>query len=94
VPLFCSSIAQAADCGPYTVVSIQAQSGDVLVYLTDQTGSGFWKELGPWSAPSTKPYLAVVQEALAMGRQITLRYGDPYACTSTDYVTAPYMVRM
>jgi len=88
-----SGAARAIDCGPYKVVSVQAQGGDVLVLLTDQSG-GFWKTLGPWSSPSTKPYLAIAQQAIAMDRPILLRYADGYSCTATDYNTQPYIVRM
>lgn len=85
--------ARAIDCGPYKVVSVQAESGGVLVYLTDQS-TGFWKTLGGWSTPSTKPYLAVMQQAIAMDRPVLLRYADGYSCTATDYATQPSMIRM
>ncbi|WP_200953081.1 MULTISPECIES: hypothetical protein [unclassified Rhizobacter] len=88
-----STSANAVDCGPYKVASVQAQQGDVLIYVTDQNG-GFWKTLGAWSAQSTKPYMAVAQQAIAMDRPILLRYADGYSCASTDFTTQPYMVHM
>lgn len=88
--------AHAIDCGPYKVVAIQAQTTDVLVLLRSATGQGgdFWKSLGLWSSSSTRPYLAIVQQALATDRWISLRYADPYICSATDYSTQPHMVRL
>src|SRR5688500_6473984 len=85
--------AHAVDCGPYKIVSIQAQPGDVLVRLIGG-GADIWKSLGAWSAPATKPYLAIAQQAVAMDRSVFFRYGHPYVCGNTDYGTTPLMVRM
>jgi hypothetical protein len=91
--LSASFATKAIDCGPYKVVIIQAQQGDVLMQVSSG-GVTTWKSLGQWSAPATRPYLAITQQALAMDRSIFLRYADPYTCASTDYFTQPQMVRL
>lgn len=85
--------ARAVDCGPYRILRIQAQQGDVLVNLVAD-GPDVWKSLGAWSSPSTRPFLSLAQQAAAMNRLIYLRYADGHVCASTDYVTQPQMVRV
>lgn len=85
--------AWAADCGPYQVLHLQAQPGEVLVHLSDSSGT-YWKSLGAWSQPSTKPYLALAMQASATQKAVVLRYADPYVCATTDYSTTPQMFRL
>lgn len=85
--------AWAVDCGPYQVLHLQAQLGDALVHLSDSGGS-YWKSLGAWSQPTTKPYLALAMQAIATQKAVVLRYADPYVCASTDYSTTPQMFRL
>lgn len=83
------------DCGPYRVMQIQTQDTDLLVLLKSQNGQESWKQIGPWSKPSTKPYLAILMQAYALKKNINLRYiADNYNCDETDYITVPWMVRM
>lgn len=85
--------AWAVDCGPYQVLHLQAQPGDALVHLSDSSGT-YWKSLGAWSQPSTKPYLALAMQASATQRAVYLRYADPYVCATTDYSSTPQMLRV
>ncbi len=87
--------AHAMDCGPYKAVALQAQSGDLLIALSTPAGV-IWKELGGWSLPSTKPFQALAQQALASQVSVLLRYPDPYTggCTVTDYGTVPVVLRL
>ena len=82
------------DCGPYKVSAVQAQSGDLLANVVDSSGN-YWKEIGPWTGASTKPYQALLQQAAATGAAILLRYDvASYNCGSTDYTTVPVVVRL
>lgn len=93
--LFCTQSFAQVDCGPYKVMSIQTQETDLLALLKSQSGQESWKQIGSWSKPSTKPYLAILMQAYAMKKNITLRYiTDNYNCDETDYITVPWMVRM
>lgn len=93
--LFCNLCFAQVDCGPYKVMSIQTQETDLLALLKSQNGQESWKQIGSWSKPSTKPFLAVLMQAYAMKKNITLRYwNDNYNCDETDYITVPWMVRM
>lgn len=85
---------QATDCGPYKLTAIQAQSGDLLANVVDASGN-YWKEIGAWTAPATKPYQALLQQALATGTGIVLRYTIVgYNCAQTDYGNVPVIVRL
>lgn len=86
--------AQAVDCGPYLVEHIQAQKTDILVLLREPGAAAWWKSLGTWSHPATSHYQALIQQAMASGRAVVLRFNDPYTCASTDYGTQPEMVRL
>lgn len=92
---FCNLSFAQVDCGPYKVMSIQTQETDLLALLKSQNGRESWRQIGLWSKPSTKPYLAILMQAYAMKKNITLRYiADSYNCDETDYVTVPWMLRM
>ena len=89
-----AAFGQQTDCGPYKITAIQAQGGDLLVNAVDASGN-YWKEIGAWTAPATKPYQALLQQALITGSGIVFRYGiAAYNCNQTEYGTVPAMVRL
>ena len=88
-----AAFGQGTDCGPYKITAIQAQGGDLLVNAVDASGN-YWKEIGPWTAPATKSYQALLQQALMTGGGVLFRYTAPYNCNQTDYATVPAIVRL
>jgi len=94
--LFSASVNAMTTCGPYKVLGIQTQSsGLLLARLQFPNGAIYWKKIGDWSIPTTKPYMAILMQAYAMKEQITLRYSeDNYNCDITDYGTTPEMIRI
>lgn len=54
------------NCGPYKLSMIQTEPDKLLVLLKSQSGQKFWKVISLWSAPLTKPYIAVLMQAYAM----------------------------
>ncbi|MBO3658438.1 hypothetical protein [Acinetobacter haemolyticus] len=94
---FSASFANAmTNCGPYKVLGIQSQAdGRILIRLQLGTNTITWKKLGNWNVPTTRPHMAVVMQAYAMGDAIVLRYqSDNYDCQSVDYSTDLDMVRI
>ncbi|QNW97261.1 hypothetical protein IC797_13095 [Acinetobacter seifertii] len=87
--------AEQIDCGPYKIVQIQTENKGVLVLLEDNAGKR-WKNLGDWADAYTKPFQAIAQQALAMDKDVVLRfyYTGQYSCDATDYVSKPYMIRI
>lgn len=93
--LFCNLCFAQVDCGPYKVETIQPSTTDVLVKFKSSNGGLFWKKIGDYSSPATKPYLAILMQAFAMNKNIVIRYlSDPYICDSTDFHNIPMMVNL
>ena len=92
---FCNQCFAQVDCGPYKVESIQPSTTDILVRFKSNNGSLFWKKIGDYSNPATKPYLALLMQAFAMNKNIVIRYlPDSYTCDSTDFYNIPMMVNL
>jgi len=83
------------DCGPADVLKIQTQKNEVLVYLHNPTvGWKAWKGIGSHTDVFLKSYQAVVQQAMAQGKKITVRFPAGHNCAATDYSSKPYMVNL
>lgn len=83
------------DCEPYKVETIQLSTTDILVRFESNNGSLFWKKIGHYSNPATKPYLALLMQAFTMNNNIVIRYlSDPYTWDSTDFYNIPMMVNL
>lgn len=94
--LLCQYSFAFTDCGPFKVVQIQTQATDLLVLLRAASNNvAYWKQIGPWSNPSTKPHLALLMQSYAMNKNILLRYSsDGYSCFNSDYNSIPTMIRI
>lgn len=93
--LICTNTFAVTNCGPYKVKTIQTQANDFLVEFQANDGTTYFKQVGYWNTPSARPFLATIMQALAMDKYIMIRYSaDDYVCASTDYNTAPVMVRL
>lgn len=88
-----SGSAVAGDCHYTKVMSIQAQTGNVLIRVTDGTLAP-WKNLGSYSSAGLNSYQSIAQQALATGAPIILRFPDGHECGVTDYGTVPSMIRI
>lgn len=92
---FSTSALAVTNCGSYKVRSIQTQANDVLVEFLSSDGKSYFKQIGLWSSPSTRPFLATAMQAFAMNKPVSIRYAqDNYLCASTEYTIPIIMIRI
>lgn len=84
---------RAGDCHYLKVTSIQPQSSNVLVQVQNSSGT-YWKSIGNYSSESTSSYQAIIQQALATGFKVMLRFPSEHNCNVTDYETKPIAIRI
>lgn len=83
--------ASALDC-TYKIVRIQAETDKVLVQVV--LSPALWINLGSWSLPATRPYLAIAQQAVAMDRSVMLRFTDAGVCDVRQLTDIPIAIRL
>ena len=91
--LLMSQVLHAKECGPFKVKAIQSQQTTVLVYVENSDGK-YWKNLGYVTDLWMNSYQSLVQQAMVTQQNIWLRYPAEHECSSTDYETATFMVRV
>jgi hypothetical protein len=88
------AIAANVNCGPLSVLAVQAEENTVHIRVKHSDGRATWKTLGKYSDGGIKSYQAVAQQALATKAKIYLRYAVGYDCFTYDTETRPMMIRI